>query len=164
MKHTRSFAIILLTGMMMISTASLAQRGRSMRGPGRMAHAPGSNQSCQWIPNLTDQQQEQLQGLRVDHINEMTDYRNQLYEKRARLRILETKDDPKMDAINQVIEEMGAIRINMQKNRANHRQEVRKLLNEEQKAYYDSRMMRHDRFDRKGGRPGGRGMSRPGRY
>jgi Spy/CpxP family protein refolding chaperone len=164
MKHTKSFTLILLTGLMMISTASMAQRGRSMREPGRMTKPPGWNQSCQGIPNLTDQQQEQIQGLRVDHMKEMTDFRNQLNEKRARLRTLETKDDPNMETINQVIEEMGAIRINMQKNTATHRQEVRKLLSEEQKAYYDSRMMRCGRFDGRGGRPGGRGMNRPGRW
>jgi len=160
MRHSRSITLIVLTGLLMISTVTLGQRARSMRESGRMTNKPGWNQSCQGIPNLTDQQQEQIQDLRMDHMKEMTDFRNQLNEKRARLRTLETKDDPNMDAIHQVIEEMGAIRTNMQKNRANHRQGVRNLLSDEQQVYYDSRMIRHGRFDRRGIRPGGRGMNR----
>lgn len=164
MKHSRSLTVIVLTGLLMISTVALGQRGRSMRGPGRIANDRSMHQPCQWIPNLTDQQQEQIQALRTDQVKEMTDYRNQLNEKRARLRTLETKDDPNMEAINQVIGEMGAIRTTMQKARASHRQEVRKLLNEEQRAFYDSRRMRRGNLPGRGMRPGGKGMHRPGRW
>jgi len=123
-----------------------------------------NQQPCQRIPNLTEDQQEQLQALRVEHMQEMTDHRNQINEKRARLRTLQTKDDPNMEAINQVIEEMGAIRTTMQKNAASNRQEVRKLLNEEQRAFYDSRMMRCGNFQGRGMGHGGKGMHRPGRW
>jgi len=147
MRHTRAITVIMLTGMLLISTASMGQRGRPMRERGTLGKALIWNQQpCQRIPNLTEDQQEQLQALRVEHMQEITDYRNQLNEKRARLRTLETKDDPNMEAINQVIEEMGAIRTAMQKARASHRQEVRKLLNEEQRVFYDSRMMRRGSF------------------
>ena len=125
-------------------------------------------QECtQIIPDLTEEQKAQVQELRVDQMKQMTTFRNQLMEKRARLRTLETQDNTDMNAINSVIEEMGDIRTNMHKAQAEHRQEVREILTDEQRAFYDNRMMhRRGKFSgRRGGAYPGHGMHpgmRPG--
>lgn len=167
MKTLGKITTILIAAILTISSATaLAQKGQGMMGKGM----PGermqkSQQHCtQMIPNLTDEQKNQIQELRVDQMKQMTSFRNQLMEKRARLRTLQTQDNPDMNAINNAIEEMGEIRTNMHKARAKHHQEVRKLLNDEQQAFYDARRMhRHGKSSgRRGGHHPGPGM-RPGK-
>lgn len=166
MKTTSKITAILIVAFITMSAATgLAQRGQGMMGKGMPGERMQRAQQCtQMIPDLTEQQQEQIQELRVDQIKQMTSFRNELSEKRARLRTLETQDDPDMSAINSVIEEMGNIRTDLHKARAEHRQEIRELLNEEQRTFFDSRMMQRSGkgAGRRGGYNSGSGM-RPGR-
>ena len=97
---------------------------------------------CENIPDLTEDQQSQIQTLRTAHWKEMQNYRNGLDEKRARLRTLQTTENANTDEINNLIEEMGAKRTNMQKRAMAQRTEVRGLLTDDQKVYFDSRMGR----------------------
>ncbi len=164
MKRTKRITAILLTGVMMIATiSSFAQRGQGKGNPG-MHKNMSMHQKCYAnIPNLTEEQENQLEELKVPHMKKMSDFYNQLNEKRARLKTLQTKDNPDMNEINSVIEEMGEIRTEMHKARAKHHQEVRSLLNEEQKLYFDKHKMKkhkgmHDKGMKKGkGRHGGCG-------
>jgi Spy/CpxP family protein refolding chaperone len=98
------------------------------------------------IPDLTEEQKEQIKGLRVDHIKEMTQVRNKLMEKRASLRTLQTQDNPDMAAINKTIEEMGEVRTSLQKARAEHHQAIREILTEEQRTFFDARLKRGHRM------------------
>lgn len=167
MKTSGKITTILIAAILTISSATaLAQRGQGMMGkamPGERMQKFQQYRS-RMIPDLTEQQKSQIQELRVDQMKQMTSFRNQLMEKRARLRTLQTQDNPDMNAINNAIEEMGEIRTNMHNARAEHRQEVRKLLNEEQQAFYDARMMhRHGKFSGRRGGQHPRGGMRPGR-
>lgn len=165
-KKVRITSMLLVALLMISSVTAMGQRGRGMRGKGMV---PGQmqrfQQHCQMIPDLTEEQQSQIDELRVGQMKEMTSFRNRLMEKRAHLRTLQTKDNPDMNAINQTIEEMGQIRTNMHKALAEHRQNVREVLNEDQRAFYDARIMnrrgrfggRHDMGRGHHGRPG-RGM------
>jgi len=163
MKTKANITTLYVAALLMISSATaLAQRGQGMMGkrmPGERMNRV-QRHCTQMIPDLTEQQKSQIQELRVDQMKQMTSFRNQLMEKRARLRTLETQDAPDMNAINSAIEEMGSIRINMQKARAEHRQEVREILTEEQKAFYDARLMhRRGKFSgHRGGYRSDRGM------
>ncbi len=142
--RTIAIAIILL---MAVST-SFAQRGQGKRGMG-FNDRPASNQQCmKMIPDLTEEQESKMEDIRLNHMKEMTSNRNLLNEKRAKLRTLQTQDNPEMDAINKVIEEMGEIRTKMQKNKAAHHQEIRSLLTEEQKVYFDNHLMKREKRGR----------------
>ncbi|MCD4736713.1 MAG: Spy/CpxP family protein refolding chaperone [Bacteroidales bacterium] len=94
---------------------------------------------CGNIPDLTEDQQSKIQTLRTAHWKEMQTLRNDLGEKRARLQTLQTADNVNMNEINNVIEEMGTIRTNKQKSAIAHRLDVRNLLTDDQKVYFDSR-------------------------
>ena len=160
MKRMNKIKAIALTGLLMIATGTtFAQMGQGKRGmrPGMgMKNQSGMYQNCQrMIPDLTEEQENKIQKLRTAHMNEMTDFRNQLNEKRARLRTLQTSDNPSMNNINKVIEEMGDIRTEMHKERVSHLQKVRSELTDEQKTYFDNRMMRQGRRHR-GMHPGRR--------
>jgi Spy/CpxP family protein refolding chaperone len=159
MKRTRNLTAVLLTGIMMIATiSSYAQKGQGKRHPGMKKNMPMHQKCYGNIPNLTEDQENQIEEMRVPHMKKMRDFTNQLNEKRAKLRTLQTKDNPDMDAIYNVIEEMGNIRTDMHKARAKHHQEIRSLLNEEQKLYFDKHKMRMHKGMHHKGMHKGKGM------
>ena len=143
MKRLNKNIVGIITALLVLSGGTaLGQRGQNKQMMG-MKDAPGRHQQCQnMIPDLTEEQQNQIEEMRLDHMKEMMDVQNKLNEKRAELRTLQTKDNPDMEAIYSVIEEMGQVRTEMHKKRAKHHQEIRSLLNEEQKIYFDKHMMR----------------------
>ena len=163
MKRFNGLLTILFAGLFLFTAASvMAQRGQGFKGQsmGRSG-GPGFHRQCQMIPDLNDDQQEQIKDLRTDQMKEMTQFRNRLTEKRASLRTFQTQEDPDMAAINNTIEEMGEIRTEMQKARAEHHQEIREILTEEQRAFFDARMKRsRGNFmqQRMGNMRGNRGM------
>lgn len=95
------------------------------------------------IPDLTEKQKEQIQQLRTEHLKALLPLKNQLMEKEARLQTLSTSEKVDMKEINTIIEEIGAIRTRMMKERAAHRQEIRTLLTEKQRLLFDARPQPH---------------------
>ena len=132
--------IIILLGTI---TGSFAQRGpqngygkdqkKSMRDKGSMA-------MLESIPDLTQEQEKTIRSLMVDHQKEVMPLRNELMIKKAELNALETTDGIDQKKIDRLIEEMGAIKIKMHKSMAKHKQEIRKVLNEEQRIWFDSQL------------------------
>lgn len=118
MKTLRSIAIIAVTGLMLMATQSYAQRGN--RG-NRMNRAGTCYQN---IPNLTEQQSQQIQELRTAHLNTMTELRQ---ERRS------TTD----------WDQKSAIRDQMLQKQQSHKNQVRALLNDEQKSWFDANYQRY---------------------
>lgn len=90
------------------------------------------------IPGLSEDQQEQIKALRVKHMEAMKPLRNELGEKKARLRTLTTADKVNMTEVNKVIDDIGKMQTQMMKLKVQHRQEIRKLLNNEQRLMFDA--------------------------
>lgn len=93
---------------------------------------------CNNIPNLTAEQQTKITALRTAHLKKMQNYRLQMAQKRVELQTLRVADKPDMNAINKTIDEISVIRTQMMKDREKHRQDVRNLLDQDQKVYFDS--------------------------
>ena len=91
------------------------------------------------IPDLTEEQEEQIQNLRTEHMKTVLPLRNQLAEIQARLHTLSTAENADMNQINRTIDEMGEIRTRMMKEGAAHKQDIRKMLTDEQRVAFDSR-------------------------
>jgi Spy/CpxP family protein refolding chaperone len=109
----------------------MAQQGNNMqKGP------KGQGINCK-IPDLTEAQQKKIEELRLDHQKNMLQFKNQLAEKETHLQTLRTADKADMAAINKTIDEIGAIKIQMMKERENHLQLVRAQLTESQKIQFD---------------------------
>jgi len=165
MKRSKQLTIVLITGMMMITAvSSFAQKGQGRKAPGMSKNMPMHQNCYANISNLTEEQEKQIETLKTDHLKEMKGTFNKLNEKRARLRTLQTQDEPDMEKIYEVIEEMGDLRTEMNKARAKHHQEVRSLLNEKQKLYFDKHQMKmhkgmkpHNNMKRSKGHHGGCG-------
>ncbi len=160
MKTLKMKSILLFVAVMLITinTDLFAQRGYG-RGMG-----PGLAQGQEWgcmafIPDLTDTQKDKIESFRTNHLKNMTTMRNQMFEKRTKLRTLQTADNVNMVAVNSTIDEMSALRAKMQKERANHHQDIRSILTDDQRVYFDARGFGRGRG--KGMGPGyGRGRGR----
>lgn len=89
--------------------------------------------------NLTAEQKEKIEAIRLKTQKEMLAIRNQLGEKQARLRTLTTGDTYNEREVNKVIEDIGALNTQKMKLHVGHRQEIRNLLDEQQRLKFDSR-------------------------
>lgn len=96
-----------------------------------------------FITDLTDQQKTEVEKLRVAHMKEAQQIKNQMDIKRAELKALQTVENPDMDAINKKIEEKAALRTELEKKGAEHKQAVRNILTNDQRVIYDQKMARH---------------------
>ena len=94
------------------------------------------------IPDITEDQKEQIKEFRTDHMKEVLPLRNQVGEKEAHLKSLSTADKVDMAKINKTIEEIGNLKITIAKNRAAHKQKIRNVLNEDQRIVFDSMSMK----------------------
>lgn len=96
------------------------------------------------IPNLTDEQAEKINALRLEHQKTMLELKTSLAEKGAKYVTLTTGSSVDVDAAKKLIEEMAAIKLQMAQARLDHRMAVRKLLTEEQQLWYDHHfVMKH---------------------
>lgn len=95
------------------------------------------------IPGLTEQQKKDIDAKKMAHHKDMMQIRNVLNEKKAHQQTLEGVDKPDLAAINKTIDEVAALKADMMKKQAAHRQEIRNLLNEEQKLYFDTHANMH---------------------
>lgn len=137
---------------MMLLAASLIVTGSAFAQQGKM-HSESVEKQCMsgmghgkhmsMIPDMTEQQKEQMEQLRTEHLKVMLPLKNQLQEKMARLRTLSTAEKVNMNDINKKIDEIGELKIKLMKERATHRQDIRKLLTEEQRVMFDMHPMPH---------------------
>jgi Spy/CpxP family protein refolding chaperone len=121
-------ALILATGM-----DAFAQRGRGMAPRG----GAGAGQVCMNIPDLTEDQMQEITRLRTAHLGEMQSYRDQIDINRIQYRSL-MREGADMGAINSNIEERAEIRTQMEKKQAEHHRSVRNILTEDQRALFDA--------------------------
>lgn len=90
------------------------------------------------ISDLTPEQTKKIKELQTANRKEITQLRNLLHEKRARLNTLRTSDNPNMSEIDKTIDEIADLTAQMMKKRERLVQDVRKELTEEQRVQYDA--------------------------
>jgi Spy/CpxP family protein refolding chaperone len=158
MKTTRFlFAIALMASFTFLSTAAMAQRGEGRMMMERPANHKQMNQEVRCGLELTTEQEAKIKEIRVKHIAEVTPLKNELGEKYARLRTLQSVDKPDLNAINKIIDEISVIKANIQKKGAAHKVAVASLLTPEQKVIFNAN---HSKRMGKGNRMGGKGMGK----
>lgn len=94
------------------------------------------------IPDLTDEQEEQIKALKLAKDKDNVSISNQLAEKRARLTTLKAVDKADMSAINKTIDEISTLQAQQMKADAAYHVKVRALLTDEQKVAFDSKRNR----------------------
>ncbi len=153
--------VFALTALLIFAIGFQTQAQRGMRAK--------SQQACLNIPNLTDEQQDQLETMRTQRIAASTAHRAEMNELRARKRSISISENPDMNELENIIDQMAELRAEHIKSAANHRQQVREMLTSEQRVYFDrmgkgNRQGRGRFDDSRGGRSefgdGTRGMGR----
>lgn len=100
------------------------------------------------IPDLTEDQQKQIEKLKTDLDKAILPLESQLDVKSAELKNLMIADNPNIAAVNAKLDEIGGLRTQIQKRRVTNQLEIRKLLTPEQRIAFDKRTLK--RFDRAG--------------
>ncbi|OFX36022.1 MAG: hypothetical protein A2X08_08185 [Bacteroidetes bacterium GWA2_32_17] len=90
------------------------------------------------ITDLTDVQKQKIEDLTLAHTKSMTGFKNQMNEKNAHLKTLQSADKADMTAINKTIDEISAIKGDMMKTCAANKQSIRALLTDKQKIVFDA--------------------------
>ncbi len=89
--------------------------------------------------DLSEEQQEQMQALRLEHYKVMKPLRNQMAELKAREQTLISEEEVDMKALNKVIDDQTALQNKMRKLSVEHRLAVREILTDEQMMKLDQR-------------------------
>ncbi len=135
MKATIFSQVVIITFALLITGTTLAQPlDEDDRSPDK-----SKRQHQMQIPDLTDEQQEQIKNLKVNHLETILPLQNELKEKEARLHTLSTAENADMQSINSLIEEIGSIKTQMKKGKAAHHQSIRQLLTDDQRILLDAR-------------------------
>lgn len=157
---TRKLVTLTLAALLLTAAAVSAQPGR---GRGCDDDGPGLlNKRLAERLDLTDDQKESLEKLREERRDAMGDLRKQMRKLRHELQGQMLEDDPSEDAVVELTRRIGALRTDMQVERAKGRLALREVLTEDQR---DELMMMRKRGGGRGGpRGGGQGRFGPGGF
>ena len=96
------------------------------------------------ITNLSEEQQTKIEAQKTTNLKKMLPLRNKMKENKVKLENLETLENPDMNDIYSVIDELGKTNIEIMKLMADQKQNLRKILTEEQRIIFDM----HDEHSR----------------
>jgi septal ring factor EnvC (AmiA/AmiB activator) len=88
------------------------------------------------LAGLSNEQREQIRQLQAEMQNGLNRLNNQLREKQIRLQTLEKQNVVNMKAINKNIDEQAKLLAEQMKMKANYKQKIRALLDEEQRGRF----------------------------
>jgi len=143
-------------------TAVMGQNKGNRQGE-RMQRQDGSRMEM-LIPDLTEDQQSKMKDIHLNMMKESLSIRNKLGENRAKLKTLQTAENPDMKAIDKLIDESSSLHADLQKKAAANHQQVRSLLTEEQRVIFDSHSGQMRARAGRQGREGMRGQQRRQRF
>src|SRR6056297_1005201 len=103
-QDVKKITVLMLAFLMLAGVQTFAQRGRNFKNN---VNRPYQNRETCWrIPDLTTEQETNIEALRISHWKVMKNYRNQMNELRARKRTLNTTPQADMNELNSVIDQM----------------------------------------------------------
>jgi len=138
-------SLFALFAMMALSAGVLADAPSHAGGPGSMMsamhHGKGDHDS-DWKQSLSDEQRTTLDKLRLDYFKKKYPLKAKKQLLKTELALLLTQDSPNMGAINKKIDELVDLKRELLRLRAEHKIEVRKLLNAEQRVQFDTKLLK----------------------
>lgn len=162
MKKTILFTTALIYSLSILS-AQPRNANRNFQKPGQ-----GFQGKSPIALSLTDEQKEQLKDLRLQHIKNTLEIKNELGVLVAEYKGLTTGDNQSLKEIDKNIDERQSLRSDLMKMNSGNRLEVRGLLTEEQKIIFDSRKSNRKHFKgnqkTRRNRPGMQRPNRPGNF
>jgi Spy/CpxP family protein refolding chaperone len=111
-------------------------------------------QQCQNIPDLTEAQQKSIDEIDFAFHKEIFPLFMQIGELDAKMNTLITAENVDLDAVNTLIDKMSVLKADIHKKKMKKHNDVRNLLNEEQRFAYDMHFV-HSPKEHHGQRPNG---------
>ncbi len=141
MKKTKINFIIMLAFLVasFASNYAIAQGQCQYHGKNGV-HGEGmckGDKNMAFITDLTEDQQKQIDALKLNIIKESISIKNLIGEKQAHLKTISTGDNVDMAAVNKTIDELFALKADLHKKHITFQQDVRKLLTADQKVMFD---------------------------
>jgi Spy/CpxP family protein refolding chaperone len=127
---------IFITGLFTISSYAQEKSCPNHEQQAKMGQCKGGS-GFGFIKDLTPEQKKQIDVLKQKLIKESLPIKNQIEEKQAHLKTISTGDNVDMVAVNKTIDEIYALKAELQKKKMQFKQDVRKLLTEDQKLNFD---------------------------
>lgn len=129
LKSTAISALFLVMASALIAQPGYGRKGQNFEGERGMQEFR--------IPDLTEEQEEEIQEIRTTHIADMAEFRTDMRILRAEYRDLTSGKDYNKKAASQKIDEITSLKNKMMQQNLEHRNEVRSLLTNDQKVYFD---------------------------
>lgn len=134
MKKSNVKTVIMLVAMIMSSSILFAQAGTGNGAQNGQCNGLGPFKN---IPNLTADQESKIKEFKTAHMKTALPIKNEIAEKEAKLNTLSSSEKADMTQINSLIDEISQLKAKLMKDRENMVQNVRKILTEEQRLYFD---------------------------
>lgn len=114
-------------------------RGSGQNGRGMGAYGQGDGTRLQQMLDLTEEQQEQIKTLKLEHYKAMKPFKGEMGELKAKKKNLMSQDVVDEKAVNKVIDQQTELMSKMQKNQVKHTLAFREILTEEQQMLLDQK-------------------------
>lgn len=134
--------LVIMSGPVSAQAARGGQKGQQEHNKDGCSDSPknelrGPFGNYHRIPGLTEEQKEEIKGMRITLIKEINSIDAEIKEKEARLNTLTRAEKPDSKAIDKQIEEISVLKSNKRKKIESTRQQIRVKLNEEQRLWFD---------------------------
>src|SRR5262249_15268700 len=124
--------VVLVCAFVFAANVAMAQKSDSVKS---FNHRHGDR--AHGIPNLTEDQKKKIADIKTPVAKDVLQLNNQLGEKRARLKTLQSADKADQSAINATIDDISKLQAQVMKKRAAERQAIRTVLTDEQRLAFD---------------------------
>ena len=158
----RNTGFILLGAALLVTSVHIVSAQEA--GPRRNKRAMTRQMEIMGIPDLTDAQEEAIKAKHLELEKALTPLKSEIKVKDAELKQLLVSGNPGQREIDRMIDEISALRVQMQKLQIRHHLDIRGLLTEEQRVVFDKRFLEGSRPGMKDGRPGMRTGRRTARF
>jgi Spy/CpxP family protein refolding chaperone len=98
---------------------------------------PERGQRMAALLDLTEEQQQQIDKIRLEHLKNMESTRSELQKLRSEYRLLLVADSYDRNKVKQKLDDISALKEKLELAKADHFAEIRKILTEEQKVKFD---------------------------
>ncbi len=138
MSKTTVFLLLLMFSVGSVSILAQAEPNDADHKKDRKEGKKGHEQYSK-IPDLTQEQKTQIKAIRDGFKEGNQTTKGAIREKHEELRQLTSAESVNIEAVDSAIDEIGALKTSIMKSKINMDIEVRSLLTEEQREYFDSR-------------------------
>ena len=153
-----TWKILLMVAVLIGPTLHLVAQERRQMGDQRQRAETRQHRNDFNMPDLTEEQKNQMKDLRFQMHKTLLPLQNQIGEYDAKMKTLTTAEQADMKAINKVIDNKTDVLAKMMKLKAENHQKIRAILTDEQRVMFDTRSPDYVRKDRN--RTVGRGQMR----